>query len=164
MQLYSVKFRSAKDRTIDTGEVLIVAGNKEAAEDAVMMHLDLPRSSTSCEVSRLKPSLHIISRSDVPKDNPVNGTFPRSDIELDRQLFAVQITATVWSHNGDEAAKKVAKSVLAKIKGQDDGRKPPPDLKIFADVTEAPQRRSRFEENASFTHMKMFQDGAASPR
>ena len=40
MQLYSVKFRHAKERTIDVGEILIVANSKDAAEDAVLAHLD----------------------------------------------------------------------------------------------------------------------------
>lgn len=170
MQLYSVKFRCAKESAIDIGEVLVVASSKEAAEDMVLTHLDLPRSSTSCEVARIKPSIFTVMRGSVPKDLPVNGTFPRTQAQLDRlgeddrEPYAVQITGTAWAHNGDNAIRKIAKATIAKIEGRDVPGRAVTTIKMTADKVEREVKASSFEKNSIFTNMKMFQGGAVSPR
>ncbi|WP_024516957.1 hypothetical protein [Bradyrhizobium sp. Tv2a-2] len=170
MQLYSVKFRHHKERTIDFGEVIVMASSNETASDQVLMRLDLPRSSTTTEVMRLKPNMFQVMRGEMPKERPINGTFPRSQAELDRLLepererFSVQISGFAWAHSEDNAVKKIAKAALAEAEGRDPSGKAVSDLQIFADKQEAAPRSPAIEQNSIFTHMKMFQGGAVRPR
>ncbi|WP_439398496.1 hypothetical protein ACRQ5Q_14525 [Bradyrhizobium sp. PMVTL-01] len=165
-----MNFRSAKESTIDIGKVLVVANSREAAEDIVLTHLDLPRSSTSCEVERVKPSIFTVMRGEVRKDQPINGTFPRSQAQLDRlcederEPYAVQITGTAWAHSSDNAIRKIGKAAVAKIEGRDVPGRAVTAINLTADQVEREVKSSSFEKNSIFTGMKMFQGGTVSPR
>jgi hypothetical protein len=171
MQLYSVKFRHSKATTIDLGEVVVMASNNEQASDQVAMRLGLPRSSTAFEVARLKPNMFQVMRREISRDRemPANGTFPRSQVELDRmgqerEQYVVQITASAWAYCEDDAVKKVARAALADAEGREVTAKGVEDLVVFADKQQITPASTSFENNSIFTHMKMFAGGAARPR
>ena len=167
MQLYSVKFRHHKERAIDIGEVLVVASSNELASEQVLMWLELPRSTTTFVVTRLKPNLFQVMRGEIPKEMPTNGTFPRSQSQLDRLLepdrerYAVQISGLVWAHSEDSAIKKLAKCAIADVEGA--AVKPHAKavgvLQILCDRQDAQPRTPAVEQNGIYTHTRIFAGG-----
>jgi hypothetical protein len=170
--MYKVKFRHHKEKVIDVGEVVVVASSNELAAELVLTLLELPRSRTSTEVSRLKPNLYQVMRGEIPKEMPTNGTFPRSQKELDRltepdrERYSVQISAFVWAHSEDNAIKKLAKAAHAEV----DGSKTKPhtkaigEMQILCDRPDLHPRSPAVEQNSIFTHMRMFQGGDTRSR
>jgi hypothetical protein len=167
MQLYSVKFRHHKERSIDIGEVLVVASSNDAASELVLAWLELPRSVTTTEVTRLKPNMFQVMRGEMPKEMPSNGTFPRSQAQLDRLLepdrerYAVQISGLVWAHSEDSAVKKLAKYALAEAEGA--AVKPHRNavgvVQILSDLVETAPRSPAVERNGIYTHTRIFAGG-----
>jgi hypothetical protein len=167
MQMYRVNFRFHKEKTIDCGEVVVTATSNENACDIVCLWLDLPRSATSIEATRVKPGLYQVSRHEVPKDLPINGTFPRTKAELerllepDRERYSVQVSAFVWAHSEDSAIKKLAKATLAEVDGS--GKKPRAKaigmLQILCDRNDLAPRSPAIERNAIYTHRRFFAGG-----
>jgi hypothetical protein len=167
MQLYNVKFRHHKEKVIDIGEVVVVASSNELAAELVLLWLELPRSKTSTEVKRMKPNMYQVMRGEIPKEMPANGTFPRTQAEMDRLLepdrerYTVQISALVWAHSEDNAIKKLAKAALAEV----DGSAVKPNakaigmLQILCDRQDLHPRSPAVESNSIFTHLRMFQGG-----
>jgi hypothetical protein len=171
MQLYNVKFRHHKERSVDIGEVLVVASSNDAASELVLAWLELPRSVTTTEVTRMKPNMFQVMRGEIPKEMPTNGTFPRTQAQLDRLLepererYAVQITALAWAHSEDNAIKKVAKAALAEAEGRD---KPFGNtvgmLQVLCDRQDAQPRSPAVERNAIYTHPRIFAGGDTRSR
>jgi len=169
MQMYCVKFRHHKEKTIDTGEVLCVASTNEMACEIVSLWLELPKSSTSLEAARVKPGIYQVLRGEIPKDMPANGTFPRTQRELDRLLepdrerYSVQVSAFVWAHSEDNAIKKLAKAALAEVDGSE--KKPHAKaigmLQILCDRHDLSPRSPAIEKNANYTHLRIFAGGDA---
>jgi hypothetical protein len=116
--------------------------------------------------------MYQLMRGEIPKEMPTNGTFPRTQAQLDRMLepdrdqYAVQISAFVWAHSEDSAIKKLAKFALAEAEGCE--KKPHGKavgmLQILCDRQEAHSRSPAIEKNAIYTHPRIFAGGAARPR
>lgn len=169
MQMYSVKYRHHKERTVVVGEVVLSASSNETACQMVLIWLELPKSTTSIEATRVKPSMYQVSRQELPKEMPINGTFPRTQAELDRlgepdrERYSVQVSAFVWAHSEDSAIKKLAKAALAEVDGS--GKKPHARavgmLQILCDRHDLAPRSPAIEANSIYTHPRIFAGGDA---
>lgn len=168
MQLYNVKFRNHKANVIDVGEVLVVASSNEAASETVLSLLELPKSSTTFEVVRVKPNLFQVMRGEIPKEMPINGTFPRSQAALDRltepdrDRYSVQISGAVWAHSEDSAVKKLARYALAEMDGE--AKKPHAKavgmVQILSDKM-VESSASAVERNGIYSNHRFFHGGDA---
>jgi len=162
MQMYRVKFKHHKDKVIDTGEALVVASNADQACDMVATLLELPRSSTSMEANREKPSMYVLERWDVHKHTPTRATFPAKG-EDTRHQYNVSASALVWAHSENAAMRKLAAAINAEVEGGDKA-KAVGSLQILCDRSDHSPKPSAIEANSVFTNMKMFQGGAVRPR
>lgn len=78
MQMYQVSFQTHYENKIDIGKVLICADSLELSVDLVIAAMDLPRSRTTCESVRIKPSIFKLERREVYKTSVVVGGNPDS--------------------------------------------------------------------------------------
>lgn len=69
--MYQVQYRVIYATTMDRGNVIVCAANRDAATDMVLALLKLPGSRTQFEVVRIKPSLfEVEKRKQIPLNKP----------------------------------------------------------------------------------------------
>lgn len=172
MQMYRVKFAKKIDPdTVDIGDVVVCAGSREAAMDMVAQVLELARSGTEMDVSRVKPSLFQVSRRTVKnsvatfdgntiRDDVVSvATFPGTTENMpDEFWYSVVASASIRAENEEAAISKIAKAIVREASGEKQ-KASCKDLDIQCDRTEYHPRSPAVERNALYTFRRIFQGG-----
>lgn len=174
MQMYRVKFvRRISSEKVDLGDVVVCAASAEMASDAVVRWLDLPRSETEMDVSRVKPSLYQVSRREVSNtiasfdasivssERASSATFPGvTESHTERQWHYVSGQAFIRAENENEAIASFGRSVLREMAGEKQ-KGSCKELDISADRREWHPRTPSVEQNALYTFRRIFQGGDA---
>lgn len=92
MQLYDLRFQSHYPDMVDCGRLLVVAGSQDEAVKKALMFLNVPGSTTTFQIDKVKPALFQLDRTEVfknvyRKDNKVAGLFPKVAFVLNAVLM-----------------------------------------------------------------------------
>jgi len=170
--MYRVRFahKLPKDM-VDVGDCIVCAGNVDLASEMVAQILQLPIAGTQFEVSRVKPSLHLIGRQEINRKMPdfsaelldadlaCRATFPGlTENMVDEYWHEVQASALLKAENEETAIKKLANALVRYLTGE----KQPgsvKDLDVKSDRKELRPKESRTEVNSLYTHLRFFPGG-----
>ena len=163
MQMYKVQFRTQKGPVVDTGTILVCAGNSAAAEDMASVHLDIPTHSTVFDTSRVKPSIYELSRREftVKSSAPADG--PSS--QQSGSVHEITASAKVFAYSESSAIRRFAAAVVENSSATKSSL-PSHINELSVDVEKSDERvrPSRVEEQSIYKEKRFFAGGAGRPR
>ena len=167
MQMYKVQFRTQKGSVVDTGTILVCAGNSSAAEDMVSVHMDIPARSTVFDTSRVKPSVYELSRREFTMKGAVSIDAPADGYVSQESGSVHEITASakVFAYSESSAIRRFASAV---IENSSATKSVLPrhinELSVDIEKSDERVRPSRVDEQSIYKERRFFAGGASRPR
>lgn len=163
MQMYKVEFHSQKGKAVETGKYLVCAANSEQAQSAVALSLELTPSATRFDVSRVKPSIYELSRSDYTLKENVGSS--ASDAGDDGAVHEIRASAKVFAYSEAAAVRRFANAIHENASAtRTQLPKHINELTVEVDRDDQRVRPSRVEQQSIYKETRMFSGGAARPR
>lgn len=163
MQMYKVQFHSQQGQAVQSGTILVCAGNADAAEESVAAHLNLPRVSARFDTSRVKPSIYELER----REFTLSDAIPMLDGDNKNCGSVHEITASAKVFAFSEATA-IRRMATAMIDGASASKSKLPKHvnELSVDVEKAAERvrPSRIDEQSIYREKRFFSGGAARPR
>ena len=123
-QMYHVKYVTHYEHAVEKGDVIVCAESNDAAGKMVVHELKLPTSRTHCDVTRVKPSLYILDKKQLPTDGhkAPRGNTHISRLPVEQQRYHFTVEANVLAGDDRTAASRLAEAVSNKIAGRGSGK------------------------------------------
>jgi len=124
MQMYHVKYVTHYEHAVEKGDVIVCAESHDAAGKMVVHELSLPTSRTQCDTTRIKPSLYVLEKKQLPTEG---NKAPRGNSHISRQplpqqRFHFTVEGDVSAGDDRMALKRLSEAVTNKIEGRGSGK------------------------------------------
>lgn len=167
MQLYRVKIRAFLGEANEQTDCLVVAANHDQAKAIACSSVSRSPETSEVESERVKPSFYIISQK--YHDAPTSAALlakRNEKISAPAKNWQIEVTGRVRASSENYAVGQMSRALAesAKMRGEKSSEYASDMNLTVREIDAGSLPKSRMEENAIFSNLRMFQGGAARGR